>query len=77
MSVIELVPAFLGAWAERGSVAGVGARGGFTVDFSWRDGKATSVTVRIVGSTTTELRAGGLRKQISLDLGKSVRVRLP
>ncbi|MEU3980452.1 glycoside hydrolase N-terminal domain-containing protein [Streptomyces sp. NPDC026672] len=75
--VIELLPALPEAWADKGSVSGVGARGGFVVDLAWRDGRATSVTIRSVGGTTTELRAGSFRKQISLKPGKSVTVRIP
>ncbi|MFE7438997.1 glycoside hydrolase N-terminal domain-containing protein [Streptomyces chartreusis] len=75
--VIELLPALPDAWADKGSLTGVGARGGFVVDLSWRDGKATSATVRSVGGTTTELRAGGYRKQISLKPGQSVTIRIP
>ncbi|MEU1623332.1 glycoside hydrolase N-terminal domain-containing protein [Streptomyces sp. NPDC005722] len=75
--VIELLPALPEAWAPRGSVTGVGARGGFEVDLSWRDGKVTEATVRSTGGTTTELRAGGFRKQLTLKPGKSVTVRIP
>jgi alpha-L-fucosidase 2 len=74
--VIELLPALPHAWAAKGSVSGVGARGGFEVDMSWRDGKATEATIRSVGGTTTELRAGDFRKQINLKPGKSVTVRI-
>ncbi|MFD7947798.1 glycoside hydrolase N-terminal domain-containing protein [Streptomyces sp. NPDC059744] len=74
--VIELLPALPHAWAAKGSVSGVGARGGFEVDLSWRNGKATEATVRSVGGTTTELRAGGFRKRINLKPGKSVTVRI-
>jgi alpha-L-fucosidase 2 len=70
--VIELLPALPSAWAAKGSVTGVGARGGFEVDLTWRDGKATGVTVRSVGGTTTELRAGEWRHQLSLKPGESV-----
>lgn len=73
--VIELLPALPDAWAEKGSVTGVGARGGFVIDLSWRDGRTTSATVHSVGGTTTELSAGGFRKQISLTPGRSVTVR--
>ncbi|GLY95344.1 glycoside hydrolase N-terminal domain-containing protein [Actinoplanes sp. NBRC 103695] len=75
--VIELLPALPDAWAGRGEVKGAGARGGFVVDLSWRKGKATVATVRSVGGTTTELRSGDFRKQITLRPGKSVTVRLP
>ncbi|MFD3525012.1 glycoside hydrolase N-terminal domain-containing protein [Streptomyces sp. NPDC058653] len=74
--VIELLPALPDAWAEKGSVSGVGARGGFEVDLSWRNGRATEATVRSVGGTTTELRAGDFRKRINLKPGKSVTVRI-
>ncbi|WP_328676933.1 glycosyl hydrolase family 95 catalytic domain-containing protein [Streptomyces sp. NBC_00343] len=74
--VVELLPALPKAWSAKGSVTGIGARGGFTVDFSWRDGKATTVTVRSVGGTETELRAGKFRKKISLKPGASVKIDL-
>lgn len=74
--VIELLPALPGAWADKGSVSGVGARGGFEVDLSWRDGRATTATVRSVGGRTTELRAGDFRKRITLKPGESTTVRI-
>ncbi|WP_018557620.1 MULTISPECIES: glycoside hydrolase N-terminal domain-containing protein [unclassified Streptomyces] len=74
--VIELLPALPAAWAARGSVTGVGARGGFEVDLAWRDGKVTEATVRSTGGTTTELRAGGVRKRLTLKPGRSVTVRI-
>ncbi|MEU0648344.1 glycosyl hydrolase family 95 catalytic domain-containing protein [Streptomyces umbrinus] len=74
--VIELLPALPEAWSSEGSVTGMGARGGFTVDFSWKNGKATVATIRSVGGTQTELRAGTVRKKISLRAGESVKVGL-
>ncbi|MFF7677632.1 glycoside hydrolase N-terminal domain-containing protein [Actinacidiphila glaucinigra] len=74
--VIELLPALPAAWAARGSVTGVGARGGFEVDLAWRDGKVTEATVRSTGGTTTELRAGGFRRRLTLKPGRSVTVRI-
>ena len=44
---------------------------------AWRDGKATVATIRRVGGTTTELRAGAVRRPITLRPGKSVTVRIP
>ncbi|MDX3098345.1 glycoside hydrolase N-terminal domain-containing protein [Streptomyces sp. ME19-03-3] len=75
--VIELLPALPAAWAAKGSVTGVGARGGFEVDLSWRNGKVTEATVRSTGGTTTELRAGGFRKRLTLEPGGSVALRVP
>jgi alpha-L-fucosidase 2 len=70
--VIELLPALPHAWAAKGSVTGVGARGGFEVDLTWRDGRATRVTVRSVGGTTTEVRSGSWRRTITVRPGQSV-----
>ncbi|HEX8868695.1 MAG TPA: glycoside hydrolase N-terminal domain-containing protein, partial [Lentzea sp.] len=72
--VIELLPAQPSAW-KTGSVTGVGARGGFTVDLTWRDGKVVTAVVHSVGGTETEVRAGSWRKRISLRKGQSVTLR--
>jgi alpha-L-fucosidase 2 len=60
---ISLLPALPAAWKD-GKVAGLRARGNFTVDIEWKDGKVThhrirspearEVKVRINGSTRTE-----------------------
>ncbi|VVJ19034.1 alpha-L-fucosidase (EC [Amycolatopsis camponoti] len=72
--VLELLPALPSAWARSGRVTGIGARGGFEVDLSWRDGKVTRAVVRSVGGTRTEVRAGGWRRVLSLRPGQSVTV---
>lgn len=73
--VIELLPALPRAWADRGGVTGVGARGGFEVDLAWHGGEVTSATIRSVGGTETEVRAGTWRRHVSLRPGQSVTVR--
>ncbi len=60
--VLELLPALPTAWAT-GKVSGLRARGGFTVDIQWKDGKVVTyliaspeprkVKVRIHGETKT------------------------
>lgn len=72
--VIELLPALPSAWAASGRVTGIGARGGFEVDLSWRDGKVTRAVIRSVGGTRTEVRAGAWRRMITLRPGASVTV---
>ena len=62
---IDLLPALPDAWPD-GSVKGLRARGGFTVDIAWKDGKVASyriasaeprdVSVRI-GNTVTQTRS--------------------
>lgn len=69
---IELLPALPKAWAASGKVTGVGARGGFQVDFSWRQGKLASVTLRSVGGDKTHLKCGQWSRTITLDVGKSI-----
>jgi len=73
--VIELLPALPEAWAAQGRAAGLGANGGFAVDLAWRRGKATVATIRSVGGTSTELRAGTFRKTVNLKPGQSTTVR--
>lgn len=71
---IELLPALPSAWATSGSVTGIGARGGFRVDLSWKHGQVTSVTVRSVGGEQTQLKWRGWSKAVSLRPGASVTI---
>ncbi len=72
--VIELLPALPKAWAVHGRVTGIGARGGFVVDLEWRDGKVAKATIRSVGGTKAEVRAGAWRRSITLRPGRSVTI---
>ena len=44
---IELLPALPSAWPE-GKVTGLRARGGFELDFAWKQGRVTDFSVRRV-----------------------------
>jgi alpha-L-fucosidase 2 len=70
--VIELLPALPGAWAESGQASGIGARGGFTVDFKWARGRVTTVTIRSIGGRSTTVRFGSWSKKITVPRGGSV-----
>ncbi|MGQ5261060.1 glycosyl hydrolase family 95 catalytic domain-containing protein [Micromonospora sp. ZYX-F-536] len=72
---VELLPALPAAWAAAGSVTGVGVRGGFTVDLSWRDGTVTQVRLTSVGGRSTTLVVGGTARPITLKPGESVTLR--
>ncbi|MCL7377950.1 glycoside hydrolase N-terminal domain-containing protein [Streptomyces sp. 35G-GA-8] len=72
---IELLPALPAAWAASGSVSGVGVRGGFVADVSWKNGKVTRATLKSVGGRRTTVVAGGTAREISLKPGGSVTLR--
>jgi alpha-L-fucosidase 2 len=71
---IELLPALPAAWAATGSVTGMPARGGFTVDFAWTNGVATSATVHNIGpsTATTLVVLGNWSQQVTVAAGGSV-----
>ncbi|MER7183215.1 glycoside hydrolase N-terminal domain-containing protein [Streptomyces hyaluromycini] len=69
---LELLPALPDAWAAAGKVTGAGARGGFVVDLSWRDGKPTEARIRSVGGRTTTVAYGGKTRTVTLKPGASV-----
>lgn len=72
---VELLPALPDAWAASGSITGVGVRGGFTVDLSWKNGRPTEVTVTSVGGRTTTVAYGERSRKLTLAPGRSVTVR--
>ncbi|PPT84742.1 hypothetical protein XarzCFBP7410_05535 [Xanthomonas arboricola pv. zantedeschiae] len=71
---IRLLPALPKAWTERGSVMGLGARGGFVVDFAWRDGLPSHVVLRSVGGTRTRITWGNEERDVEIETGKFVQL---
>lgn len=63
---ITLLPALPRAWSE-GKVSGLRARGGYTVDIEWKDGKVTNY--RIAGKTAgpVTVRVNGTAKMVTAE----------
>lgn len=72
--VIDLMPAVPERWKD-GSVRGMGVRGGFRMDMTWKDGAPTAVTLHSIGGTETEVRVGDWSRKVSLRKGGSVTIR--
>jgi alpha-L-fucosidase 2 len=56
--IVDLLPALPKAWPS-GSVRGLRARGGFTVDFAWKDGRITSHRITSAEPREVTLRCNG------------------
>lgn len=61
---IELLPALPKAWPA-GKVTGLRARGGFTVDIEWKDGKVTSYRIAAPEPRQVKVRVNGELKTVS------------
>lgn len=73
---ITLLPALPSQWAEKGSFKGLRARGAFTVDADWADGKVTTFKVTSDAGGETTVNAGGKSYRVSLEPGESVSMAL-
>jgi len=69
--VIQLLPALPKAWPS-GSVRGLCARGGYTLDIAWRDGVLASATIVATRAGPATVRYNGVSQRIALVPGRPV-----
>jgi alpha-L-fucosidase 2 len=62
---IQLLPAIPKSWSADGSFSGLKARGGFTVDCKWHNGKVTSYKIRSARPVNLKLRVNGELKVVT------------
>ncbi len=65
---IDLLPALPDAWSE-GKVRGLRARGGFEVDFEWRNRRVTAARIRSLTGGSATARVNGIPHPIRLARG--------
>ena len=73
--IIELLPACPEQWAD-GSVSGLCARGGYELDFSWKNGKVTAYTIKAKTAGRATLLVNGERQTLKLKAGQTKEVKL-
>jgi len=67
---IVLLPALPKPWQAQGSFTGLRARGGFTVDIEWKDGKVTNNRIAATDGRSVNVRVNGEVKTVRAQLLK-------
>ncbi len=62
---IAILPAIPDAWAQKGSFRGLKARGNFTVDATWKNGKVTDFAIRSPEPRSVRVRVNGELKTLT------------
>lgn len=70
---ITLLPALPANWGK-GSVSGIVARGGFTVDMSWADKKVTSLSITANADGNTTVKFNGTSVPVTMKRGETVKI---
>lgn len=71
---IYLLPALPSLW-KNGEVKGLKARGNFTVDILWKDGKVIKANIFSPIGGSTEVYANGKAYKVNLKAGESIQIR--
>ena len=61
---IELLPAIPDAWKAEGTVKGFKAQGGYTVNFTWKNGKVTDYKIASKQAEDVQLKINGVLQNI-------------
>lgn len=61
---ISLLPSIPDVWKKGGSVTGLKARGNFTVDIQWKDGKVTAYKISSPGPRTVKVYVNGAMTEV-------------
>ena len=62
---IELLPAIPDVWKKYGNIKGLKARGNFTVDMTWKDGKITTYRISSPTSKKVKVKFNGRMQEIT------------
>jgi alpha-L-fucosidase 2 len=71
--IIHLLPALPKAWPT-GSIKGIRARGGITVDFSWKDGMLSSATLTPMADGPISIRFGEKTVELPAKAGSPLKI---